>query len=620
MLEPNSRRLLLEALRPPDGYRVDRAVATTYTLDLLALLTAPLAFSLYDALADDEEDSHLDSLALLHAVRDHASRLSVFCQAGGIAAPARYRPMLGYLESSVTQVKARGERGIFHPKLWVLRMRSTAGESTLYRLLVSSRNLTFDRSWDTLLVLDGTLRDRRNAIATSRPLAELVAALPGLALRPVSQRIADDVTLVADELLRVEWEVPEPFESLTFWPLGHDGKRRDVFPQRIDRALVVSPFLTPEILRRTSQGDGGHVLVSRLEELERVGSDALTGFESIYVLQDAIDPDDEEAPPDADVALPDRPPPRGLHAKLFVLEAGWDAHVLTGSANATGPAFSNNVELLVQLTAKKSKVGITKLLGEPNAGLLSLLVPYRSGAEPSADLQERLERELEGIVGPLALRPWTVQVTRSTGAETFDAQLHTEPLDLEAGVSLTVRPISLSETYARAIDPTAPCVTFLGCSAESLTPFFAFHVTLRRGELTASSAFVLHVPGNFDDLGFDRGALLLASLLGDQSRLLRFLRLLLALDGLECLESLADLEGDDRDTARSQTRRQAEPPLLESLLRSLDRAPHKLASVERLLSEVSKLPEADRLLPPELLAVWAPILAVWRRGDGGQAR
>ena len=35
MLAPNDRQLLGEALRPPEGYRFDRAVSTTFTLDLL---------------------------------------------------------------------------------------------------------------------------------------------------------------------------------------------------------------------------------------------------------------------------------------------------------------------------------------------------------------------------------------------------------------------------------------------------------------------------------------------------------------------------------------------------------------------------------------------------------
>ncbi len=43
MLEPRDRQLLFEALRPPDGFRFDEGVGTTFSLDLLALLMAPLA-------------------------------------------------------------------------------------------------------------------------------------------------------------------------------------------------------------------------------------------------------------------------------------------------------------------------------------------------------------------------------------------------------------------------------------------------------------------------------------------------------------------------------------------------------------------------------------------------
>ena len=45
MLAPDSRALLLDALRPPRGCSLDRAVATTFTLDLEAALMVPLAFA-----------------------------------------------------------------------------------------------------------------------------------------------------------------------------------------------------------------------------------------------------------------------------------------------------------------------------------------------------------------------------------------------------------------------------------------------------------------------------------------------------------------------------------------------------------------------------------------------
>lgn len=48
MLEPTDRRLLFELLRPPPGHQLSCAIGTTYSLDLLALLVTPLAFTLFD--------------------------------------------------------------------------------------------------------------------------------------------------------------------------------------------------------------------------------------------------------------------------------------------------------------------------------------------------------------------------------------------------------------------------------------------------------------------------------------------------------------------------------------------------------------------------------------------
>ena len=221
MLAPHDRNVLWKMLRPPPGYRVDQAVATTFSLDLLALLTAPLAFSLFDRLAEPSaatpgggKASAIEPTALLAAVREHADRLTVFCQAGRICAPSRYRPLLAYLENSVVQVKARSEAGVFHPKLWILRMTHPDAE-TIYRVVVATRNLTFDRSWDTALVLEGPLVPRARAFARNHPLADLVADLPALALQELEPSRRAAVAAVADELRRVDFEVPEPFEEMT---------------------------------------------------------------------------------------------------------------------------------------------------------------------------------------------------------------------------------------------------------------------------------------------------------------------------------------------------------------------------------------------------------------------
>lgn len=65
MLAPTERSLLLDHFRPPDGYRFDSAIGTTYSLDLVALMMVPLAFTFLDietAAGDPVDDACTDPL------------------------------------------------------------------------------------------------------------------------------------------------------------------------------------------------------------------------------------------------------------------------------------------------------------------------------------------------------------------------------------------------------------------------------------------------------------------------------------------------------------------------------------------------------------------------------
>lgn len=72
MLDPQqNRRQLFDALRPPDGYQLDQAIGTTYSLDLLALLTVPLAYTFWGG-EDEQGQLTRDPLVLLHGLRQTA--------------------------------------------------------------------------------------------------------------------------------------------------------------------------------------------------------------------------------------------------------------------------------------------------------------------------------------------------------------------------------------------------------------------------------------------------------------------------------------------------------------------------------------------------------------------
>jgi len=151
MLNPDARSLYTGAVTPPPGYVFDQALATTYSLDPATLLSLPT----HIALAEHASTTTVDPIRLLESLRRLLDRVSVYVDHTGMKPPSGSNVLFGLLESMVMPVKAvRG--GVFHPKIWLLRfVQPDLDESPLIRLLVLSRNITYDRSWDIALQLEG---------------------------------------------------------------------------------------------------------------------------------------------------------------------------------------------------------------------------------------------------------------------------------------------------------------------------------------------------------------------------------------------------------------------------------------------------------------------------------
>lgn len=607
MLAPHSRRILLEALRPPDGFRLEAAVATTYSLDLIALLMAPLAFSLLDRLVDQEHKGDpLDGLAVLRAVREHAERLTVFCDAGCIGLHrGAYRQLLTYLEDAVVPVQAP-KGGAFHPKLWVLRFVAPR-EPDRIRVIVPSRNLTLDQSWDTMLVLEGELTDRTRAFADNNPLGELVEALPSFAWRSLSRARRKVIENLAQDVRRVRFELPPDFESARFWAFGLEGKNRDPFDTRIDRMLVVAPFVSATELQRLGQEGVANVLVSRPDELAKISGKALEGFAEVFTLHEGADAAGTEAD---EVEGNGFSPRKGLHAKLFVADSGRTATIWTGSANATHAAFHTNVEILVELSGKKSVCGVDAVLAGDQPNLRSVLVPYVAPPlTPPDPIQQRLETAVDDASRELATGKWVGIVSQPTALdqkEVFDVEIRlAKKVSLPGGVTAIAWPIALPDSRAMPVPSgTSPQLQFRACSFAALTTFFAFRVRAHESDRTVERTFVVPIP--MDGFPADRQARVLESLLDEPWKLLRFLRLLLAIDPTEAA-ALIELDLDDGPGLRGHTGSPSAVPLLESLVRALQREPERIDAVERLVADLRKTERGKKLLPPDFDLIWEPL-------------
>ncbi|MSR47713.1 MAG: hypothetical protein EXS13_11725 [Planctomycetes bacterium] len=621
MLETRDRRLLLEALRPPDGYAFSEAVGTTFTLDLLALLSAPLAFTLFDW-EDADGRPQADPLALLEALRRHADHIHLFCQAGYVSVPPADQRLLGWLEGSVVEVK-KPEGGPFHPKVWVLRFEA-AGRPVRYRVLVGTRNLTFDRSWDTLVAIEGDVREEGESKTQEGPaLADFVTALPRMALhQPVSPRTQKAIETMTRELARTKFVPPEPFEGFRFQPLGtslwralgveaKDAPRWKGFRERGERLLAIAPFLSAPALRDMSRPGAGDILVSRADALAEVPSDILRRFESVY----AFSSDAEGETVDDDDGAPLAGRLRGLHAKLFVTDSGWDAHLWTGSANATGSLMGGGVEFLVELWGKKSRCGIDAILGaDGRGGLHDLLQPFPIPIEdvPGDKIKRELEDRLDAARSAIAEAGLTVCVADNPSTETYSMRV-TVPGARIAGLpdrtTIRVRPITRVRGASTLWpDGAAESIPLGTSSFDGLTSFFAFDVVVRIGERVLADEFVLNLP--VEGMPADRRERMLRAALGNRRQVLRFLLLLLSDGGIDAhllLRAASSIEGNaglaGADIAGDSN-------VLETLLRALDLDPVKIDRIERFVADLCSSPGGEDLLPPGFLGILDPIVKV----------
>ncbi len=454
-LHPDVRDLYGASLRPPPGTVFDAAVATSFSLEFETALAIPVTLALF---ASESRDELLASpLALLEGLERNADRLAIFCEAGRIQAQPRPQSRLcALLERMIVEVTAPNG-GAFHPKIWLLRYRPlTPGEPTRLRLLVLSRNLTRDRSWDLSLNLDGVVGRRRRP--QNNPLVELVQRLPSLSTTALPDHVGLLVADISDDLRRTDWSLPTQFESVSFAVngLGHKVWR----PPSCNRMAVVSPFCDANTLDMLADltSKEGPCLVSRSEELVSVPQAVLERFTEISVMDELAENEDGEGDDHDDKSIR---PLSGLHAKAFVQEIGWDTAITIGSGNATRPALitGRNVEVFATLTGKRSNVGsIADILGP--AGFGRVLRRFRAAEVPPPDSEQHAaEERVEQARRELAtagLRIRCIQEpTQEDDRRFWRLALQAEsPLTLVQLSAATAWPITRGEAHARDfLDP-----------------------------------------------------------------------------------------------------------------------------------------------------------------------
>lgn len=381
MFRPDSNRDRTDysgILMPPDGYRLDRAVGTTYSLDLEALTAVAICLGL-----SEETDSKLmqNPIGMLNALQKVSDKIVLFCEAGQIKVPTKPTALSILLEKMVVEVALPKDRQLgrypaFHPKTWILAYVNAEGDKK-YRFVVMSRNLTFDRSWDISFAMDSSKNVRQKK--KTQPICDFLDYLvtnvhntsnnAGKKRNLIRGLCADikDVSFSLDSKI-----FGEDFEVL---PLGIGKnayrmqedilfcKERGNANSTFNELVVMSPFLSESViadfnLTDRALSDCKRTLVTRRSELGKLKASDVDNF-TIYALKDEIIDGEEEISDElADKKKQD------IHAKIYLRRKYSDVDLYLGSMNASYSAINKNVEMMLWLGTKNMYLNGDKFLEE----------------------------------------------------------------------------------------------------------------------------------------------------------------------------------------------------------------------------------------------------------------
>lgn len=343
-----------------DGCKVDFAVGMTYSLNLEAMLTVPLAFGDLGELDSSVKQS---PAFLLEGIRRSSDKIALFCNKGGIHVPNETRTIYTLLESSIFEV--HDENNIFsnfHPKLWLIKETDKEGNEWL-KLSVMSRNLDFSTCLDICCSVRGRIEKRRSkrGALKHKPLKEMLIWISQFASKTKAEKVCGLAELL-DYVDRFQLDVPfqtedterKEDEGYDFFPFVYGKEEFSSYSEFIqnhlpgDRILVISPFIDLTTLSW---------LTSRKKDFNYESKNSILITRKEYVTQEVFSMFDQVWVPN-DTMIDNTTSNVDLHAKMYLTQrlSGDDLGytLYLGSANATVNAFEKNVEFLLRLHYKRT--------------------------------------------------------------------------------------------------------------------------------------------------------------------------------------------------------------------------------------------------------------------------
>jgi len=583
----NNRLDYGELLHPPQGYELSMAVATTYSLDLFALMSIPVALFYKKNLDGEVKETRLD---ILNAIQKTSDAVKVYCQKGKIGVPKSYNKIVAFIEDCIAEVLPDEKHVSFHPKIWIIRYQGK-DKNPVYRVIVLSRNLTFDRSWDLAFFLEGKTGNKKNI--KNESLADYLEYLRKKSDFKDSDKFIND-------LLNTDFKIDTPFFDFNFCPSGFSNRKAPL-PVNTKDLLIVSPFIQQDALNQFKKsGYGKKFLFSRKEELDKLPVHSLDDFD-VYSFSHRI----VEGELVEDEGALTEPLSQNLHAKLYILSDQEKSSWYLGSANCTNSGFEKNQEFLIQLISENPKASakeIKKLLLNPSGKeeQEEYFVPYTRETKTvdqtnEIDFSEPVYMLLHAIEKEKALKAsWAPNKNES---KLYDIHLHIKPLKILSDKRFRISLKIYGRGELQRIDPINGN-KFERISLPNLSPFV--HWSIEHIDSGEKHEFITKID---IDLPEGRKDAIFQNIIENKERFFKFIRFLLGED----LEEFDPDDGKENETGDVQEKYDLEnrdAAVLEELLLAASRHPSKIKDIDKIIKRLDT-GDIDSPIPEDFKEFWS---------------
>ena len=584
-----------EVLMPPVGYKLERAIGSTYSLDLETLTAVSIALGLIE---DTDSELINNPISMLSALQKISDRIVVFCEAGQIKLPSKPNALCLTLEKMVVPVSVPFDKRInrypaFHPKTWLLEYSNEDGDKQ-YRFVVMSRNMTFDHSWDVACALDGDTSS--DGEVSAEPIVEFLRFLRKQLNKDLINysRQYSDLSYMIKTIPQVSFHVENGFSECVIMPMGigaggYDMASNWLFTENFHELVVMSPFLTGSVIEnfndpgKTLTGTT-RTLITRRSELPKITGGKASNFD-VYVMKDDIIDGESSISDGEDEQSEQESGKQDIHAKIYVRRKYSTTDLYLGSMNASYAAINSNVEMMLRLRTKNSVLNGEKFLddimGEDREGKknpFELVIPEDMDSSEDTSLQDQVEQRIKEICRV----KMTARVESNDGR--YDIRVAADIDDEQDGV--VIRPLRSNKESV-----LMPEMAFYSLDMLQLSEFYVASVTIE--DCTLERVIMIPTSG----IPEGRDAEIIKNVIKTRNQFIEYVAFILGDDYVQSFLENKKSSGGYGEWDQNS----AMPAVYEKMLKTSISDPDRLGEIQY----ITKAIEEEEIIPPEFREMYS---------------